>query len=359
MSDSVRAAVLTDVGRLDVRDFPRPAVEADGGLLRIQATGVCGSDVHAYQHGFDLYEVPCVLGHEMIGVVEEIGDRAAERWGVEVGQMVAVEEYLPCGTCRACLAGSYQMCMDTRYGGKNTADEPGLWGGYADLVYLHPQSIVHPLPDESVSAELYQLYIPVSNGLYWVPEAGDMAIGDTVVIMGPGPHGLGCVVGAREGGAGKVVVMGTSRDAARLQVARNLGADEVVVVDEDDPVAAMHDITGGRLAQVVVNAASAAPALATALDIVADEGTVVQAGLSDGTTPVGPTVFPDKNCVLRGVRGRPSRLVPPALALIASGRYPLEELCTHRFNVTDTEGALQLVGAGGDGVIRASIGPDF
>lgn len=350
-----RVAVLRGPGSLTIDELPLPQVGVDDGLLRVEATGVCGTDMAAYGGVNPFYQLPCVLGHELVGTVVEIGPEAAARWEVRAGDRVVVEEYLPCGTCRGCLAGAYQMCQVPRYGGKSIHSGPGLYGGFSDYLYLHPQAIVHKV-DPQVSAELVQLYIPISNGLDWVSGVGGLRPGGTVVIVGPGPHGLACVIGAREAGASTVIVAGTPADAPRLEVARALGANHTVT---EDAVAQITEITGGLLADVVINAANSAAALDTALAAAGDRATVVQAGIAKGGGGGAESIVDAMNrkvLTLRGVRGRPSSAVPPALRLIESGRYPLERLCTGRFAIEDTEKALTAID-GDPAAIRSSVFP--
>ena len=360
MSMTSRAAVLVGERAIEIREFPLPDTGADDGLLRIEATGVCGTDIAAYRAGAStFYELPCVLGHELVGRVERVGDAAAQRWGIGPGDRIVVEEYLPCGTCRSCLDGAYQMCGVRRYGGRSTSSEPALWGGYSDYMYLDRQSIVHRVSDD-VTPELVQLYIPVSNGLHWVREVGDARPGGTVVVIGPGPHGLGCVIGAKEAGAGLVILVGTARDQARLEAGRALGADHCLAGSAEDVGAAVAELTGGLLAETVVNAADSVGALATALASAGDRATIVQAGLAHGggadVAGALATALVERLLTLRGVLGRPSRMVPPALRLIESGRYPLELINTATFAIEDTEAALNAI-ADDPAAIRSIVVP--
>jgi threonine dehydrogenase-like Zn-dependent dehydrogenase len=358
MTGTSRAAVLYGPGELRIEELPLPEVGRDDGLLTVEATGVCGTDMAAYHGVNPFYELPCALGHELVGRIADIGPEASARWNVSTGDRIVVEEYLPCGTCRSCLAGAYQMCRVPRYGGKSIHSGPGLFGGYSDYLYLHPQSIVHKVA-EDVSAELVQLYIPLSNGLDWVAGVGGLRPGGTVVIVGPGPHGLACVVGAREAGAGTVAVVGRPGDENRLSVAGALGADHTFTGPLPDVVAALEDITGGALADTVINAADSSAALDTAVAVAGDRATVVQAGLAKGGGGGAESLVDAMNrkvLTLRGVRGRPSRAVPPTLRLIESGTYPLELMCTGRFPIEQTEQALTLT-ARDPSAIRSSIIP--
>ncbi len=360
MTETSRAAVLSGPGQLEIHELPVPEIGQDDGLLRVEATGVCGSDIAAYHGHNPFYELPCVMGHELVGRIERIGPRAAERWGVAEGDRIVVEEYLPCGTCRSCLAGAYQMCRVPRYGGKSIRVAPGLFGGYSDYLYLHPQSIVHRVGDRA-PAELVQLYIPISNGLHWVQDAGDAKIGSTVVVIGPGPHGLGSVVGAREAGAGLVVLVGLERDGARLEVGRQLGADHILLSDRDDVPAALAELTGGLLADTVINAADSAVTMELAFGVAGDRATIVQVGYGGGAGDAGLRSLAEtlvtRRITLVGVLGRPAAAVPPALRLIESGRYPLEKMCTGSFAIEDTEAALQAVTADPE-AIRSIVVPE-
>jgi threonine dehydrogenase-like Zn-dependent dehydrogenase len=360
MTATSRMAVLYGPGELRIEEFPLPALRSDDGLLKVEATGVCGTDMAAYRGVNPFYELPCGLGHELVGRVVDLGPEASARWNVQPGDRIVVEEYLPCGTCRACLAGAYQMCRVPRYGGKSINSGSGLYGGYSDYLYLHPQAIVHKVA-EDIPAELVQLFIPLSNGLDWVAGVGNLRPGGTVVIVGPGPHGLLCVVGAREAGAGTVIVVGRPSDETRLRVAKALGADHALAGEHADVVAEVGAITGGLFADTVINAADSSAALDTALAVAGDRATVVQAGLAKGGGGGAESIVDTMNrkvLTIKAVRGRPSSLVPPTLRLIESRRYPLDLLCTGRFPIEQTEQALTLYGTD-PGAIRSAIIPDL
>lgn len=360
MASTSRVAVLYGPGDLRIEEFPLPAIGADDGLLRVEATGICGTDIAAYHGVNPYYELPCALGHELVGRVTEIGDVASERWGVVPGDRIVVEEYLPCGRCRSCLAGAYQMCVVPRYGGKSIHDRSGLYGGYSDYLYLHPQAMVHKVSDDAV-ADHVQLYIPISNGMDWVQRIGALPPGGTVAIVGPGPHGLACIIGALEGGASNVIVTGQERDSHRLSIAAKLGATHTLFGDTNEVLHAVSEITGGLLADTVINAADSSAALETALAIAGDRATLVQAGLpKSGGGRAEPVLeaLNSKVLTIRGVRGRPSRVVPPTLRLIESGKYPLDLLCTGQFTIEQTEEAMTTTGRVPE-AIRSSIIPSL
>lgn len=345
MSARAKAAVLVAPRRIEIEDFPLPEIGGEDALLRVEATGVCGSDVAICcgELSGDLAPLPLVLGHEIVGRIERIGAAAAERWGVHEGDRIIVEEHIPCGRCELCYEGRHKLCIRRRYGALSTRESPGLWGGYAEFVYLHPNSVVYPV-SPSVAPELVPLFIPVSNGIDWVERVGKAAIGCTVVIQGPGQHGLGCVIAARECGAGTIVVTGLSHDRRRLELARDLGATHVLEADRDDVVERVREITRGRMAEVVVDVTpGATEPVEMALDLARIGGTIVLAGMKHFrpvTNFLSDKMF-FKELTMKGVWGRNREAVPAALRLIESGRYPLERLCTHTFPVEQTALALE------------------
>jgi threonine dehydrogenase-like Zn-dependent dehydrogenase len=354
--------VLLGPRQIEITELALPAIGEHDGLLRVEATGVCGADAAPYKgERYDFFDPPLILGHEIVGTIEALGSTAASKWNVAVGDRVVLEEPLPCWACEACLRGVYQMCEARRYGCKSVNDAPGLWGGYSEYVYLAPNALIRPM-SSAVPAEIATLYVPVSNGLYWLGEVGRLLTGETVVIQGPGQQGLGCIVAAKEAGAGLVVVTGRSSDAERFEAAKQLGADVVLPIDGTDPVDAVATLTRGRMADVVVNVTEAAPAaLGQAIQLAGNRGRVVHVGNAYGPlTGFDADLVIHKELTITGVRGRYGRALDAAIALIESGRYPLEILATHRYGLEDTEQALRtLIGEGDEGPIHISVIPGF
>jgi len=351
--------------------LPLPPVGPDDGLLRVEAAAICGTDWEIYgrrSRGAGLG--PLILGHENVGRVAAVGERAAARWGVAPGDRVAVEEFLPCGACRLCLAGHSRMCPATdsrgagpflRYGSTPAAVAPGLYGGFAEYLYLHPRAILHQVPD-GVAPELAALYVPVANGIRWVRREGRLPPGGTLVVLGAGQHGLGCVVAGHQAGAGMVVAVDTAAGAARLGAALALGADHVVEADRAGAVAAVAGLTGGAGADVVVDLVPGEPStVADAIAMAATRGRVILAASKHGR-PVEAfqhDLAVRKELALVAVRGHDHASVEAALRTIASGRYPLARLCTHRFPLSRAGEALRMAGERPDpGAIHVSVVPE-
>jgi len=253
-----------------------------------------------------------------------------------------------------------------RYGSTPVRIAPALWGGFSRFQYLHPRSVLHRVADD-VPAELAALAIPLSNGFEWVMREARAAYGATVVVQGPGQQGLACVVAAKLAGAARVVVSGLSRDARRLEVAKLLGADETVIVDGADAEtraqaleARVRETTGGRMADVVIEASSGGPeTVAAAIRLARKRGTVVLCG--EKHAPVsdfdaGAVV----SRVLRviGVRGHGYASVERALALIASRTVRLEAMCTDSYGLGDVDRAIRrLAGEAGSDAIHVTVSP--
>src|SRR5256884_6436533 len=200
----------------------------DDAVLRVEACGLCGTD-HEQYTGHLAGGFAFVPGHETVGVLESIGDIAAERWGVATGDRVAVEVFKSCRVCDACRAGTYQRCerhgLTDMYGYIPVDKPPGLWGGYAECQYLGPDTIVHRIPD-ALDPVVATLFNPVGAGVRWAVTLPGTRPGDVVAVLGPGVRGLSAAAAAKHAGAAFVMVTGCgARDAERLRRARDFGAD--------------------------------------------------------------------------------------------------------------------------------------
>jgi threonine dehydrogenase-like Zn-dependent dehydrogenase len=343
------AAVATKPRETQLRSFALPEIAADAGLLRVAATGICGSDWPMY---LSEKPGPRILGHEMIGVIEKLGEAARARWGVSEGDVVALEEYLPCGHCEYCRTGEYRSCLETdsripgsiRYGSTPLSVAPSLWGGYAQYLYLHPRSVLHRVPP-GIPTHIAAMALPIGNGFQWAFLDGGAAPGKTIVIQGPGQQGLGCVVAAKAAGASTIIVSGLARDAHRLAVAKELGAHHCVMVDQEDLGQAIARITGGRMADIVIDASGGGAAIVNpALALLRKRGTLLIAARKGAIAGFDMNQVIDKQIVLRGTRGHSFEAVELALKTMAAGTFPLEKMSSHVVGLKDIDRALRMVG---------------
>jgi threonine dehydrogenase-like Zn-dependent dehydrogenase len=343
---SVRAAVLTARRRVSVEPVAVGELPASGGWLDVECCGVCGSDWNAFT---SQPANPLVLGHEIVGTVAELwGD---ERADVAVGDRVVLEEALSCHRCAVCLSGRHRLCPNSgRYGGTALSSAPGLWGGFAERVFVAPNARVHHVP-AGLDGRVATLFIPLSNGLSWLTSTARLAPGESVLVMGAGQHGLASVAAARRSGAGLVIAAGKSGDAARLAAAQALGADVVLDVDETPLVAQALDLTGGRGFDIVVDTTPGpAATLDDAVRAAAIGGRVVIAGIKRGSTSSLDTdVVLRREIQLLGVAARESRAIDAALAWLAQDPSIAAHFGGLSFELGDIEAALLTLGGEGDG----------
>lgn len=337
------AMVQTAPRKLEPMDLPLPEISDDSGLIQIEACGICGSDYEQFE-GVLRTPMPAVPGHEPLGVVAKIGDRAAKRWGVDVGDRVAVETMLSCRHCGPCLGGSYHLCDSRRiYSYIPLSEEPGLWGSYAQYMYLDPNCIVHKV-DSSLDPSIAVMFNPLGAGFRWAVEMPKTGPGDTVAILGPGQRGLASVLACREAGAAQIIVTGLEADAEKLAIAREFGADATIDVQNENTTRRIQELTNGRGVDVVVDVSSyATEPVSESLDYVRMGGTVVLAGVK-GFKEI-PKFVSDKivmkEVTIKGAIGVTSTGYTNAIRLLESRKYPVERMHTHDFDLRDAELAIR------------------
>jgi threonine dehydrogenase-like Zn-dependent dehydrogenase len=365
-----KAMVQVAARRLEMEEIEVPKVGAGEGLLRVEACGLCGSDVEQFRGHFvekGIVSYPVVPGHEPVGVIEEVSSEAAKAWGVRAGDRVALEPHLSCGLCGSCLTGNYHLCKAVQptglpaYGYLPRSLGHGLWGGYAEYIHLHPRTILHRVPG-SMPLQLATLYQALAAGVRWAVQVPRTMVGDTVLILGCGQRGLGSVLAVREAGASTIIVTGLARDRFKLALALSLGATHTVVADEDDVIARVQEITGGRGADVVVDVVPAAgyPVI-QAIEAARLGGTIVLAGVKGGQTTVAldtdRILF--KELTLVGVYSQRVEAYERSLRMLAENRYDLGRLHTHEFPLDRaTDAILTLAGeVPGEQAICVSLHP--
>lgn len=358
MTEQVLAAVRTAPGRTELREFAMPDIPEDGALLKVEVAGICGTDVKMY--GKPPFADPVIMGHENVGVIARAGRDFTARKGLVAGDRVFVEHYVGCFRCAWCHAGEYRHCEATdwrtnpdarRYGYTSAENPYHLWGGFAQYLYLPWNSVTHRVP-EGVSPELAGLVTPLSNGIEWALVTAGVGYASTVLIQGPGQQGLSQVVACKQAGASTVVVSGTTRDRARLDLALALGADHVIDVTQEDALSRVKDITGGRGVDVVLDCTAGAGTAPVLLGIDAlkrREGTMVVQGEVAAFPDFPLKKLTEKSIALKSARGHSYRSCELALEQLASGRFPLERLSTHSFGLADTDRAIRTVGGEGEG----------
>ena len=362
MTEKTLAAVSTDIMTTELQEFDLPEIEEDGGLLEIEAAGICGSDWKSYQNK----ATPRIMGHENVGRVVKLGKLAARNWDLKEGDRIKLEEYLPCGQCEMCRTEDFRLCPQTetrgpagtwmRYGSTPLTVGHSLWGGYSRYMYLHPRSVIHKVRDD-VPAHHLAMAIPMSNGIQWTQLDGGLRMGQTVLIQGPGQQGLAAVLAASRLGAEKIIVSGLSRDAKRLEIAREFGADVTIDVENEDLIETVYDATNGKGVDLALDLAGAPMAIVNGIRCVKKTGMVVfAAGAPIENFPANEMT--SKRVTLKAARGHSYQAVETAIEFISSGEYNLDLMATHQFGLDNVDLAIKSIGGeGAEGAIHVSIIP--
>lgn len=364
----VNAAVKVGANKIEMQEFPMPEIPADGALMKVEVAGICGTDVKMLKQPLTTGG-PVIMGHENIGYIAKAGNKFTERKGFKEGDLVFVEHYISCGKCEWCHKGEYRHCEATdwrsnpnglRYGYTTSDNPPHLWGGFAEYMYLPWNSVVHKVPD-GVTPELAGLVTPMANGIEWALFDCNVGYNSTVLIQGPGQQGLSQTIACKQAGASLIIVTGTTKDAARLEVAKKLGADYVIDVQKEDPLARIMEITGGKGVDVALDCTAGAGTMAIHLGVDALKrkgGTLlIQGEMADFPNfPIGKITV--KYITIKSARGHSYKACELALQQLASKRFPLELLTTHRFGLKDAEYAIKSVGGeGAKDVVHVSLMP--
>jgi L-iditol 2-dehydrogenase len=318
----MRAAVLLGAGqvRLEERSAPQPGPGEV--LVDVRSVGVCGSDVHYYEHGrigHFVVDAPLVLGHEAAGVITALGDGVS---GLRVGQRVSVEPGVPDRSCPQCLAGRYNLCPDMRF-----FATPPIDGAFAEQVVVH-QAFAHPVPD-SMSDDAAALLEPLSVGI-WACRRGGVGPGSRVLVTGAGPIGLVAVQSALAFGATEVVV--SDVNPARLELARSFGATEVV----DARSSSVLDVAP---AGVLLECSGFPPAISEGIRALDRAGRAVLVGMGGDEVPLPLSVVQERELEVTGTF-RYANTWPTAIALVSAGRVDLDRLVTGHYALAEAEASL-------------------
>jgi L-idonate 5-dehydrogenase len=289
----MEAIVIHAAGDLRIEHVETPPVAAGQARVRVRTGGICGSDLHYWQHGgFGTIRVqqPMVLGHEFAGMVEAVG---AGVTGLAVGDRVAVSPSHPCGTCRFCQLGLQNHCLDMRYFG-SAMRMPHVQGGFRQQMVVEA-SQAHKLAEGVTDAE-GSMAEPLAVALHAVNRAGPL-LGRKVLVTGCGPIGAMAVIAARRAGAGHIVA--TDVVAQPLRKVARVGADETINVAEDSAALARFAAEKGQF-DVLFECSGNDRALRAAFDVVRPRGVIVQLGLSGAEMTLPFNMVVAKEFDLRG-----------------------------------------------------------
>jgi alcohol dehydrogenase len=354
---TMKAAVFEGRERIVLEERPMPRCGPNDAIVKVTLTTICGTDVHIWREEYPV-EQGRIVGHEPVGVIHELGEAVS---GYEIGDRVLVGAITPCGTCFFCQnhveaqcsghEDDWQMIGAWRLG--NAID--GVQAEYFRVPYA--QANLAKIPDDLSDEQCVLLADIASTGIS-AAESGDVGIGDTVAVFAQGPIGLCATAGARLKGA--ALVIGIDAIEGRLNLSRQLGADEVIDFTQEDPVAAIKRLTGGRGVDVAIEALGKQQTFQWCLEATRPGGVVSSLGVYGGKleVPLEPFVYGigDKRIVTTLCPGGKERM-RRLMEMVRRARLDLSPLITHRFALDEIEDAYELFGNQRDGVVKVALTP--
>jgi len=341
------AAVVLEPGKLEIREVPVPDLEENDVLIKVASCGVCGSDVHAYEGNHFRTTYPRIMGHEFSGYVEEVGTGVKD---FKKGDRVCAETNIPCRQCKICKSGLPHLCKKVEVIGFNRD------GGYAQYVRVPAENLI-PVP-EKLTMDQATLTQPLGVGYKAVVEHSSIGEGSTVAVLGAGPVGLGAVAAAAVCG-GRVIAIDIFEH--KLEVAKKMGAAEVINGREEDVIARVMNITGGDGVDAVIECAGGSQhvTIQQATQMIRPRGDVIVVGtFGKGGTPVRLADLRALELTIKGTRGQ-YKMYAPCLEMVASGKIDVNPMLTH---TVDLEGALHglelMAGKAGGQVIKVLLKPN-
>lgn len=358
MPKKMRAAVFAEPGRIVLQEKPIPEVGPLDALLRITTTTICGTDVHILKGEYPV-QPGLTIGHEPVGVIEKLGSAVM---GYHEGQRVIAGAITPSGYSNASLCGFHAQCGGSaRHGWKplggwrfgNTID-----GAQAEYV-LVPDAMANlaPVPDGLTDEQVLMCPDILSTGIGGA-ESGGIRIGDAVAVFAQGPIGLCATAGAKLMGATSII--GVETVAARIAIAKRMGADHVIDFRKVDPVAEIMRITDGRGVDVAIEALGLPETFEAALRALRPGGTLSSLGVYSSDLRIPLDAFAaglgDHKIVTTLCPGGKERM-RRLMEVVASGRIDTRALVTHRFKLAEIEDAYELFAHQRDGVLKIAITP--
>jgi threonine dehydrogenase-like Zn-dependent dehydrogenase len=344
----MKAWVLGGPGELKLAVKPVPAPGLAEVLVRVDAVAICGTDLEVIAHGNPAlvrggkpFNQGFTPGHEYMGTVAALGPGVDE---FAVGERVAVEIHAGCGRCERCREGMYTACLNygMNYPGHDKGHRANGFttdGGFAEYAVNHVMTLVR-VP-QAMSDEEATLIVTAGTATYGLDVLGGLIAGQSLAVIGPGPIGLMAVGVAKALGASPVILIGTRRDRGRLDIGRRFGADEIVTVEESDPVEAVRRFTRGRGVDYAMECSGAPQAVNQAAYMVNRGGRICLAAFAHEPVLVDVAHLVSNNIYLFGIRGEGRSATRRAAALMAAQRFPAKLVHTHTFPLEEVPTAIR------------------
>lgn len=349
---TMKVVAFRGINNLAIEERPKPQPKAGQAVIRLTTTTICGTDVHIVRGEYAV-KPGLVLGHEPVGVIDALGDGLEPEY--HLGQRVIVGAITPCGQCFYCLNSAHSQCGGPIGGWKfgNTID--GAWAEY--LLVPDARANLAPIPDGLSDEEVVLVPDIFSTGLSGA-ESGDIKVGDAVAVFAQGPIGLCATLGAKLRGA--ALIIGIDAMPERLAMAQHFGANVVINPKDEDPVATIKRLTGGRGVDVAIEALGRQETFENALRAIRPGGTLSSLGVYSGKL-VAPyealyAGLGNQRIVTTLCPGGKERM-RRLMEMVATRRVDLSPLLTHRFGLDDIQEAFDLFSHQRDGVLKVALRP--
>ncbi|MDR1797672.1 MAG: NAD(P)-dependent alcohol dehydrogenase [Clostridiales Family XIII bacterium] len=327
----MRVMVMPHIREMIMEEREIPPLQPDEALVRIRHVGICGSDVHYYEDGRIgdfVVEKPIVLGHECAGEIAAIGSAVKT---LAIGDRVTVEPGKPCGRCRYCMEGRYNLCPDMVF-----MATPPVDGSMAEYI-AYPAHLCFKLPD-NMSTEEGALVDPVAVAYHTTFQAG-AAPGKSAIVLGSGTIGVATMMALRSAGVSKVFM--TDAIPNRLRIAKDLGADEALLADETADIGNVFRALGDEGFDIVVESAGSDKALLQSADLVKRGGTIAVVGMTvQSENTIKTTTLLSKEATLKTVF-RYRNLWPVSINAIASGNFPVRKIISGSYPFEESKAAFE------------------
>jgi L-iditol 2-dehydrogenase len=340
--EQMKAWVLGGPDELSLRDKPTPIPGRAEVLVRIDAVAICATDLEIIHRGSPAsiqgglpFNKNFTPGHEYMGTVAALGPHVDE---FKIGQRVTVEIHAGCGQCKRCRQGMYTSCLN--YGRPEKGHRANGFttdGGFSEYAVNHINTII-PVPDSMTDPEA-TLVVTAGTSMYGLTELGGLVAGESVVVIGPGPIGLLAVAVAKALGASPVVLTGT-RDK-RLAIGKELGADRVINIGNENPVDVVKQLTGGIGADYVIECAGSEATIDQAIHMTNRGGKICLAAFPHEPVTTNVAHLVRNNIYVYGIRGEGRSATHRAMELMAEKRFDATRIHTHTFPLADLPTALR------------------
>ncbi|MDR6722734.1 2-desacetyl-2-hydroxyethyl bacteriochlorophyllide A dehydrogenase [Paenibacillus amylolyticus] len=321
----MRAVVCEEVEHLTLQDIPEPERTEHEAIVSIKRIGICGTDLHAYKGNQPFFTYPRVLGHELAGVIEDIGQNEA---GLQIGDTVSIIPYLHCGRCIACRSGKTNCCVSMQVMGVHVD------GGMRERIAV---PVSHLLRAEGLTLDEAAMVEPLSIGAHAVRRAR-IQPGEQVIVIGAGPIGLGVMAFAKQAGARVIAV---DRNQERLELSRSLAGADILVQATGQAVEQVREVTEGDYATAVFDATGNVNSMNEAIRYVAHGGQLIYVGLVKADITFHDPEFHKREMSILGSRNATREDFEQVMQVLQAKRLNLDAYITHRTSFDQLPSAIE------------------